>query len=804
MTPKYSFKPAFESGVVHYLATNSEFAARYMEYLHEDLFTSPQGKLVYKIVKGEVKTNGTGYASLSVFEQRLHREHVEGRIDIATHDATFEYVVLGGWTHPDAQALEKELAVTLQAYRKGLLVTDVMMTFAKKGDIVPAVEQLLKVEEIGKAKAAVKSFDLDSNFFSWLKTQAPLDYLPTGADAIDALTRGGMPRRCAGLIIGATGGGKCCRAGTPTLMADGTVKPVEQVRVGDLLAGYSGPRRVLRTNTGRGLMYEVRPVKGDSFYVNVDHILTVVHTSTGAVIDVTVKDWLEWSPNQKHRYKLFSVVPELTDAGGSRPVDPYLLGALLGDGSFGDGGVGVGVTTADAKMVREVRRQAKAWGLKVSVRGRERSAPFYAITTGNRGQKNPLLEALESLGLCGARAGAKFIPDAYKRADQRTKLELLAGLMDTGGHVHRSSFDYVSKSEVLVNDIAYVARSLGFKVTVSPCRKSCQTGAEGRYYRASIVGPCDTIPCKIKRCPPRLQKKNHLRTGFTVVPTGIVDDYYGFTLDGDGRYLLGDFVVTHNSMYASQVAATALVCGLNLAYISLEIGADMVGRRLAAALSGIPIDLVAMNCSWAEAVIEARANKRGAFRFAKMEGLGTTITDIRKQLRIWCQELGISGFDVIVIDYVDRIAGITHIPRETNGYVLGGQAMQALHDIGEEHNGVVWTPSQATRQKNAVKQDLSVDDSADSMHKPRIADTVITINLNKASTYVPGSNNMEVTGKIVKDRNSKGHLKTPPQKPMFAYGYTFPSSYLRVYDPKVDIALGPEFDTSLWLWKAAP
>jgi len=38
-----------------------------------------------------------------------------------------------------------------------------------------------------------------------------------------------------------------------------------------------------------------------------------------------------------------------------------------------------------------------------------------------------------------------------------------------------------------------------------------------------------------------------LRTGFALVPTGRREPYYGFTLDGDGRFLLDDFTVTHNT-----------------------------------------------------------------------------------------------------------------------------------------------------------------------------------------------------------------------------------------------------------------
>ena len=42
-----------------------------------------------------------------------------------------------------------------------------------------------------------------------------------------------------------------------------------------------------------------------------------------------------------------------------------------------------------------------------------------------------------------------------------------------------------------------------------------------------------------------MQKKDVLRTGFTVKEAG-TGKYYGFTVDGDNRYLLDDFTITHN------------------------------------------------------------------------------------------------------------------------------------------------------------------------------------------------------------------------------------------------------------------
>ena len=67
--------------------------------------------------------------------------------------------------------------------------------------------------------------------------------------------------------------------------------------------------------------------------------------------------------------------------------------------------------------------------------------------------------------------------------------------------------------------------------------------------------------------PPRQQKKDVLRTGFDVRPVGD-DHYYGFTLTGDGRYLLGDFTVTHNTECAAYLIQEAMGKRSRVAFVA--------------------------------------------------------------------------------------------------------------------------------------------------------------------------------------------------------------------------------------------
>jgi superfamily II DNA or RNA helicase len=77
----------------------------------------------------------------------------------------------------------------------------------------------------------------------------------------------------------------------------------------------------------------------------------------------------------------------------------------------------------------------------------------------------------------------------------------------------------------------------------------------GTYYRTTIHGEgLEEIPVKLerKKSRKRTQKKNALNVGISVIKKK-VDDYYGFEIDGNRRFLLGDFTVTHNTIMALNI-----------------------------------------------------------------------------------------------------------------------------------------------------------------------------------------------------------------------------------------------------------
>lgn len=357
------------------------------------------------------------------------------------------------------------------------------------------------------------------------------------------------------LIVMATG---CHAKGSKVLRADGSAVAVECVKVGDTLLGADGkPRTVLALHHGQKNCCKVVPIKGEPFVVTEDHVLSLVKTTSkqygppskqgGTIKDVTVKDWLASSATFKHTHKLYRApLLEFPVERTPLPIPPYILGVLLGDGGLK---TSINVTTADDEVLEELQAfaQSNGYTLRAEPAGRAKCWIFQTGGMGCIGSK--LHTDLKALGLRRHGGGEKFIPDCYKVAPSRERLELLAGLVDTDGFKSsNSTCEYISKSRRLAEDLTFVCRSLGFAAYCHCCEKTIKSiGFKGDYWRVSISGDLSAIPTRVRRRKfgKRKQKKSVLCTGFSVEPAG-VREYCGFTVDADNRYLLDDFTVTHN------------------------------------------------------------------------------------------------------------------------------------------------------------------------------------------------------------------------------------------------------------------
>lgn len=351
----------------------------------------------------------------------------------------------------------------------------------------------------------------------------------------------------------------CVDPKTPILLWSGDIIKAENVKVGHELIGDDGQKRIVNhVVSGTDDMYEISQACGDSYVVNSIHILTLmvtlhkkiswkdsskswimsyydheskrVQTKTirtselntkcdhhhnksnvtkeegykrmkefsntipdNNIVDIPLNEYLQLSQNQKNFMDGFVNYTPIQWDKQDVPIDPYIFGSWLGDGD----------STVDPEIL-------KANGL----------------------YKN------------------KHVPYCYIKNDEQTRLEVLAGFIDTDGTVRKHSNEkgyYVEisqKDEIhghLLDSTKLIASSLGFKTNIYTHSTGMKTliisGQD--LHRIPTILPHKKIPKNVLASNPYVSKISvkHVGRG----------KYCGWHIDGNERFLLGDFTVTHNT-----------------------------------------------------------------------------------------------------------------------------------------------------------------------------------------------------------------------------------------------------------------
>jgi RecA/RadA recombinase len=396
----------------------------------------------------------------------------------------------------------------------------------------------------GKDKEFAKTFDASQDLMQ-IKTWIPLKPFfkeSTGGD--------GFPCGHVTQIIGKPDSGKCHTKGTKVIMADGSLKKVEDIVVGDRLMGPdSKSRNVLALGRGKEELFDVIPNNGVTFGCNKSHILSLVMSKPnlsieqGKVINVSIAEYQTLNKTLREALKLYR--SPLSFDKKEVKYDPYWVGLWLGDGSVGQ----TDITKDEPDLEPFFEEFAK--NNKITYRKRENieRCSTYLFTNAAGGKENPLLNFVRDELV---KNKVKRIPLNYLSNSKENRLRLLAGLLDSDGYLNKETgtgFEIVAKDNGLSDDISLLARGLGLRVNVSIKKVQLEGWESPRNYnRISITGKCSEIPTLIKRKQGADSKnnQNELRTGFELSPLGI-GEFYGFELDGDHLYLLEDTTVTHNT-----------------------------------------------------------------------------------------------------------------------------------------------------------------------------------------------------------------------------------------------------------------
>lgn len=206
--------------------------------------------------------------------------------------------------------------------------------------------------------------------------------------------------------------------------------------------------------------------------------------------DLNTSDIVEYTISQKKnkRKRWYKIQParELEYEEKNLPVDPYILGAWLGDGSCGSSVI----TNCNDDLIKQLygktsKKQISSNTKKTCVHG--------------------LVTKLRPLGLFHVSSKDKFIPEQYFTASIDQRYRLLQGLMDTDGGLNKKGqARFVSTSEPLANDIARLLWTLGFiahKYEMIP-----KVGSNSKHNFVISFNPSERC-FSIKRHLPKIRKK---------------------------------------------------------------------------------------------------------------------------------------------------------------------------------------------------------------------------------------------------------------------------------------------------------
>ena len=281
-------------------------------------------------------------------------------------------------------------------------------------------------------------------------------------------------------------GSKCLALDTKVPLWTAKEKLAGDLQVGDELLGDDGTKRtILAMTRGKGQMYEVVQANSEPYKVNDQHILTLhMPDHADSVFDISIQDYMALDETTKKQ--MAGIRGQCIQWPTCEvDTDPYIIGSQLNN----------------------------------------------KITN-------------------------KHIPDEYLFNDRQTRLAVLAGMIDTDGSVSRNgtriTITQGMNHEHLAHDIVFLARSLGFNCQINKHRTVWTHKGEKRTGEAltmNISGHgLEDIPTRLprKKCASPMVHNTSKSTGFITIKDIGIGEYVGFEIDGNQRFLINDFTVTHN------------------------------------------------------------------------------------------------------------------------------------------------------------------------------------------------------------------------------------------------------------------
>lgn len=370
-------------------------------------------------------------------------------------------------------------------------------------------------------------------------------------------------------------------------------KQMGELKIGDTICGTHGTYQTVLGTYDKGVMdlYEVKLADGNSTSRSVlcsaNH-LWEVYTYWGKRVLLTTQELLDRGVKRKSGGANFFIMPTVVNFEeiNPLPLDPYLLGVLLGDGSLSKAheieiSVGLNQMGILNKLVlpEGVYLRTKTYDSKNYIKGtlsgslRRGKSP--------QGYKSIIKGKLEDLGLLGTKSHSKFIPKIYMFSSVESRRKLLQGIIDTDGHINsRGLFEFSTVSKQMHLDFIELCRSLG----LSTCSyKISRKFSKGSYNSKDIYR---TVQLKGNKFGLKIKSVEKLNEKTEMMCIKVSNQ--------DHLYITNDYITTHNTTSSTVLAHSILENGFKQmssgrSAIELKKGIDLAKEEALSFLMGSAI-----------------------------------------------------------------------------------------------------------------------------------------------------------------------------------------------------------------------
>ena len=401
---------------------------------------------------------------------------------------------------------------------------------------------------------------------------------------------GGFLEGTLSFMAGYSNAGKALTLDSSILTSNGYVK-MKDITMNDLVIGDDGLPHKLNYISPQGKRDIYRITFSDGTYVDAsdNHLWNVRTPSdkrknrwrTMTTLDLLDTYKFENEDGNYYRYEIPMTEPVTFNKTNEKFfIDPYVLGLLLGDGSFMDS---VTFTNSEEDIVERMSYLLPD-GISLSVKSKNRPSQYVLVDNFkyknnyqySNSKKNRIISEIERLGLYKHSSRNKFIPNEYKFGSVHTRLNVLRGLIDTDGTITGNSVEYATASKQMAEDVKFVVETLGG--TCSMKKRKTRYTKNGQYseyfYSYRLV-------LKLSNFFPFRSKKHSSKYDFSKSRQCIRKihniEYIGkqecqcISIDNPSHlFLTNNCIVTHNSTWWITPVMSLLSQGRKVLIVSNE------------------------------------------------------------------------------------------------------------------------------------------------------------------------------------------------------------------------------------------